>query len=293
MEISPQNTISLITRVKDKFIGYAVVTPTSDGADIEYVVERRGDDAAQRKQALTAALESAIASAETAGAAMHLAVLTHSIRYELVQIGQRFGPVHVLLCSQIDTQHSAVVEAGRTLTQMLGERRDELEASEPTAPAVPSKRRPIVVATDGSFDRLHGGASYAWVADSGVHGYGASRARTPLGAELAAIDAALLRVKGSLEILTDSQEAIAAIHSAPLRKPLTSTEVTAVSRIQAALRKRKAVTFTWVKGHSGVPLNDAADRLARLCRQATDFGTPVQSVRHIADGIVSGLAEAA
>ncbi|WP_186301174.1 RNase H family protein [Rhodococcus sp. WB9] len=96
-----------------------------------------------------------------------------------------------------------------------------------------------------------------------------------------------------LHILTDSQRAIACLE---MERPELITrcdgEVLAiVEDIRHRLRGRE-VRISWVKGHSGHPLNEIADRLAVSVRRSHEADVPESTQRAIADNIVESLCRA-
>ncbi|MFD4369390.1 RNase H family protein [Rhodococcus sp. NPDC058521] len=52
----------------------------------------------------------------------------------------------------------------------------------------------------------------------------------------------------------------------------------------------RQVRISWVRGHSGHPLNQIADRLALSARRTFEAGLPADSRRLIGHNIVSSLA---
>lgn len=89
--------------------------------------------------------------------------------------------------------------------------------------------------------------------------------------ELAAVAVALETVTGPVELICDSRYVIDAAtkwrHGWKKRgwKKADGTAVAnrdLMERIDSALTRRRGVTFTWVKGHSGNVGNEAADTIA-------------------------------
>ncbi|MCL1907267.1 MAG: hypothetical protein FWG08_05060 [Propionibacteriaceae bacterium] len=123
----------------------------------------------------------------------------------------------------------------------------------------------LVVATDGSA-ALHGrkGIGWAFVAADGRYAIGNSRTgNNPTEAELRAIDLVLSTVRGPLDIYTDCQVAIKWINNPGSAPNKRCTEY--ATKIRQMLATSQSELF-WVKGHAGHPLNDKADRLARIAR---------------------------
>jgi ribonuclease HI len=78
--------------------------------------------------------------------------------------------------------------------------------------------------------------------------------------ELCAIELALEMGRGPIEVLSDAAYALSWIERPG--SATTRAREYAARRIRVAMRHRD-VRLVWVKGHSGHPLHDAADRLAR------------------------------
>lgn len=154
----------------------------------------------------------------------------------------------------------------------------------PAEPApLPSPRAvdgaPVTVATDGSVRQRHAG--FGWLASSGDYGlagYWLSTKRIGtqpvLVAELRAIGAAVSALpRHHLTVLSDSQLAIAMVNRWKRGEPVMPADYPAEEPerehcLHAARRRiyveRDRIELRWVSGHSGDPLNEGADALARL-----------------------------
>jgi ribonuclease HI len=149
----------------------------------------------------------------------------------------------------------------------------------------------ITAAVDGSALGNPGPGGWAWVVDAGCWDAGGwPRATNNLGEltavlELLRATAAAGRADEPLHVLADSQYAINVItkwrHGWRKRgwrkadkKPIANLET-----IQAIDREiaERAVTFEWVRGHAGHPLNEMADERARGAAEAIQAGRPVPS----------------
>lgn len=142
----------------------------------------------------------------------------------------------------------------------------------------------LTIATDGSTSqsRRGGHSGWAWVSSTGVYSSGNAATGSILLAELTAIEAALrwaLRGPGRsrhVVILTDSQPARHLIEKLRQHAVITMPAGTAGHREIARTARHIAelirsnpsstITLTWVRGHNGHPLNEAADRIARQSR---------------------------
>lgn len=139
----------------------------------------------------------------------------------------------------------------------------------------------IIAATDGSCDPNPGPCAWAYVvADaagkpsrtvSGALGHGTNQV-----AELAAVLALLEDTTGPVTIQADSVYAIRCLTTwlpnwqrngwlNSAKKPVANRHL--IERAAAVMRDRD-VRFTWVRGHSGHPLNEAADRAAKAALTA-------------------------
>ncbi len=146
----------------------------------------------------------------------------------------------------------------------------------PAPASVPTRR--WVVATDGSSgnrgSKMHGG--FGWMDEQGRFGCGVLRSASPLDAELTAIIKMLsaTRQNRPLRVLVDSEVAIVVAKAAAARKPVCPRRNVGsglYSRLVLLLQGRD-VEFVRVKGHTGHPLNEGADRLSRHARRANDMG---------------------
>jgi hypothetical protein len=158
---------------------------------------------------------------------------------------------------------------------------------------------PLVVATDGSYKlSMTAGAerakvikpmSWAYLSTNGLWGVGTSIVPGKLigderwlQAELRAMYAALKAVgRGSpVELMSDSQKALGFIHLwrdghevMPGGYDLERSggrESTLGRLARRVYEDRDLITATWVRGHNGHPLNEAADTLAKLSRAWAD-----------------------
>ena len=166
--------------------------------------------------------------------------------------------------TNIRDDDEAYLAAVEIATELAGLRRTA-EVKEPLAP--------LVVAVDGSRSRT-GAGSWAWITEDGKWRTGVGRYTSSLQAELIAINAALQASPPNrpVHILCDSRDAIRQAARALAGHPSPATTTNAVARTLAAIardHRHRAVTFEWVKGHAGHPLNDRADRLAVHARRAS------------------------
>ena len=147
----------------------------------------------------------------------------------------------------------------------------------------------ITVAVDGSSLGNPGPAGWAWVVDRDCWDAGGWPEGTNNIGELTALLEALEATAAAglsdqgLHVLADSQYAINVASKWRIgwkkrgwtkadKKPIKNLAL--IQRIDRAMEGR-TVTFEWVKGHAGHPLNELADDLARACAQTyQEGGTP-------------------
>lgn len=137
----------------------------------------------------------------------------------------------------------------------------------------------VTVATDGSVRQRHAG--FGWLASSGDYGLAGYRSsarrvgtQPVLVAELRAIGAAVTALpRRRLTVVSDSQLAIAMVNRWKRGEPAMPADYPAEEPdrdhcLHAARRRiyveRDRIELLWVHGHSGDPLNEGADALARL-----------------------------
>ncbi|AXV09785.1 Ribonuclease HI (plasmid) [Euzebya pacifica] len=134
-----------------------------------------------------------------------------------------------------------------------------------------------VVHTDGSClyptpAARTGPGGWAWITDDGQQGSGGQPDTTNQRMELHAVADALRRIDGPVEVVTDSAYVancwaqrwwegwIARGWKTSAKKPVAHRDLWEPVVDRFALGD---VTIRWVKGHTGDPGNELADRLAR------------------------------
>ena len=132
-------------------------------------------------------------------------------------------------------------------------------------PPQPAPTGRLAVATDGSAAiNHHSGIGWACVAADGRHAIGNSRrGSNPTLAELNAIELALKTFCGPLDIHTDCRPAIDWINNPG---SACNQQCYLLAKHISQLLARTKSSLVWVKGHAGHPLNETADRLARIAR---------------------------
>lgn len=129
--------------------------------------------------------------------------------------------------------------------------------------------------TDGACSRGTGG--WAWVVADGPQGSGAAYETTNQRMELQAAYEAAQSLFGPLVIVSDSSYVVNCFtqgwyHGWLLRNWVNSARKPVANKdiweplIELVLH-RGDIEFRWIKGHSGHPLNERADRLAVAARE--------------------------
>jgi len=184
-----------------------------------------------------------------------------------------FGPFGALLqraVNAIDAHIAGVIAEEEAETQAL-------RASRP----------PLLVATDASKGRKRRSTGLGCVSETGGRQMRVDlEARSVLEGELLAIEMAVKHFSGrNLHILTDSHLAVAALEGTYQGK---AAVMEVVARIHEATKDR-SVKVSWVRGHSGHPLNEAAHRLAMAARRFHEAEVPQDVAATIVDNILASL----
>lgn len=151
-----------------------------------------------------------------------------------------------------------------------GEPREEVSA--PAAePSVAGASRTVVY-TDGACKGNPGPGGWAWAVPGGACSSGADPATTNQRMEITAAYEAVKAIDGPLEVRSDSTYVVNCFrdrwHVGWRRKGWRNSQRRPVANRDLwepfvdLVEARGDVTFSWVKGHSGDPMNDLVDRLA-------------------------------
>ena len=155
-----------------------------------------------------------------------------------------------------------------------------------------AERSPVVVYTDGACSGNPGPGGWAWAeAPDGVpHGQGGETHTTNQRMEVAAVlDALRVHASGPVVVVSDSTYVVKCFQDrwweGWLRKGWRNSQRQPVANrdlwepLISLYRDRQGeITFRWVKGHSGDPMNDLVDALAvAAARDAADgrFGVAI------------------
>jgi ribonuclease HI len=132
---------------------------------------------------------------------------------------------------------------------------------------------PLTLAyTDGACSGNPGPGGWAWAIPGGRFASGAEAASTNQRMEIMAAFDAVLSIEGRLEIVSDSTYVVHCFRDrwweGWLKRDWKNSKKEPVANRDLwepfieLVRSRGDVTFSWVKGHSGDPMNDLVDRLA-------------------------------
>src|SRR5690606_31336619 len=129
-----------------------------------------------------------------------------------------------------------------------------------------------VVYTDGACRGNPGPGGWAWAIDGEVFESGADAATTNQRMEVTAAFRAVEALEGPLEVRSDSTYVVNCFRQEgwkgglakgwrnSQRQPVANRDLW--EPFIELVRRRGDVSWTWVKGHSGDPMNDLVDRLA-------------------------------
>jgi ribonuclease HI len=138
---------------------------------------------------------------------------------------------------------------------------------------------PTVVFTDGSCRGNPGPGGWAWAVEEGRSDSGGEPHTTNQRMEVTAVVRALLSLAGPLHVVSDSTYVVNCFKDrwweGWQRRGWRNTQGKPVANqdlwrelIPLVVESGRPVTFEWVKGHSGHPMNDLVDLLAT---QAADL----------------------
>ena len=145
----------------------------------------------------------------------------------------------------------------------------------PTRPGRPARRCPAgttEVWTDGACSGNPGPGGWAWAVPDGRQASGGAAATTNQRMEIQAALEAVRALPGPLVVVSDSTYVVNCFRDGWWRGWLARGWVNSAKKpvanrdlwepLVALVAERGDVTFRWVKGHSGDPMNDLVDRLA-------------------------------
>jgi ribonuclease HI len=189
---------------------------------------------------------------------------------EIVSVGRRWA-------------HATCAPSGQA--ELFDAAADSATQPSPAAPrgAARAVRRPdpgpaaapagaVEVWTDGACSGNPGPGGWAWATKDGRQGSGGEPATTNQRMEIRAALEAVSTLDGPLVVVSDSTYVVNCFRDGWWRGWLSRGWVNSAKKpvanrdlwepLVTAVRDRGDVTFRWVKGHSGDPMNDLVDRLA-------------------------------
>jgi hypothetical protein len=277
------------THTPTECLTYAAVTWEKEGVSDTVLFSRPGSTSESRYAAGLDAFAHLVDATSQSGASALVHITDAGLRREIAHAAASFPSILMIetvrgrLVPMVERASTAISDHVATLRSDFEERKlAELE----TLPE-------LVVATDASKSSRRRGVGIACVSIEGKFRQKMfPQARSVLAGELLAIALAISGFPDrKLHILTDSQRAIACLE---MDRPELIThcdgEVLAIVEDIRHLLRGREVRISWVKGHSGHPLNEVADRLAVSVRRSHEANVPESTQRAIADNIVASLS---
>lgn len=130
----------------------------------------------------------------------------------------------------------------------------------------------VTIYTDGACSGNPGPGGWAWAIEGGKYASGADPATTNQRMELMAALQAVRSNEGPIVIVSDSTYVVHCFrdkwYAGWMKRGWVNSKKQPVANrdiwepLIESVIARKNVTFRWVKGHSGHPMNDLVDRLA-------------------------------
>jgi ribonuclease HI len=174
-------------------------------------------------------------------------------------------------------QISSVPAGGRSrwVHERCAEAELPLDLPVPSEVPVPSDVPPVGVTevwTDGACSGNPGPGGWAWAVPDGRQASGGASPTTNQRMEIQAALEAVRALPGPLVVVSDSSYVVNCFRdgwwqgwlargwTTSARKPVANRDLW--EPLVALVRERGDVTFRWVKGHSGDPMNDLVDQLA-------------------------------
>jgi ribonuclease HI len=146
------------------------------------------------------------------------------------------------------------------------------KAARPVRPDMPAPEGALEVWTDGACSGNPGPGGWAWATRDGRQDSGGEAPTTNQRMEIRAALEAVRALPGPLIVVSDSTYVVNCFRDGwwkgwIARGWLTSAKKPVVSRdlwepLVELVNERGDVSFRWVKGHSGDPMNDLVDALA-------------------------------
>ncbi|MGV9736719.1 ribonuclease H family protein [Rhodococcus aetherivorans] len=227
------------------------------------------------------------AFAELCGRAGNVTARLHltdaDLRRELRAVADSFPTVAL-----VDVGYGPLGALARAAADAIGEHVAAVLAAEEVArEAATNPPAEQTVATDASKGSRRGVGLACVGGDGSYRQKVCPDTRSILAGELLAIELAVTTYRNRpLHILSDSRHALAGLRG---EAPLTTEASVIVDRIRHRTRGLP-IRYSWVRGHSGHPLNEVADRLAVAARRAHEAQLPSAARQTIAENIVASLS---
>lgn len=150
-----------------------------------------------------------------------------------------------------------------------------------------------IVYTDGACSGNPGPGGWAWVIDDGRYAFGSAARTTNQRMELSAALDAVITLSGPLVVVSDSTYVVNCFRDRwwdgwrrrgwrnSKREPVANRDLW--EPLVDAVVDRGDVSFQWVRGHSGHPLNERADALAVSAAQTQTSGRSASP--HVVDQV--------
>lgn len=145
-------------------------------------------------------------------------------------------------------------------------------ATKPVKPSMPAPAGALEVWTDGACSGNPGPGGWAWATQDGRSGSGGEAATTNQRMEINAALEAVRTLEGPLIVVSDSTYVVNCFRDGwwkgwlargwvnSAKKPVANRDLW--EPLITLFTERGDISFRWVKGHSGDPMNDLVDRLA-------------------------------
>jgi ribonuclease HI len=142
----------------------------------------------------------------------------------------------------------------------------------PVPAAMPAAEGALEVWTDGACSGNPGPGGWAWATEDGRQASGGAPATTNQRMEITAALEAVRALGGPLVVVSDSTYVVNCFRDGwwkgwlargwvnSAKKPVANRDLW--EPLVDAVRENGEISFRWVKGHSGDPMNDLVDRLA-------------------------------
>ena len=209
-------------------------------------------DTAQMLDAQLSMMTAVQAHPSLSGLGVDLAVNDRRLRAALNELRHLWPSIEPLPAGRVSADCSGLTAA----------RDAAVEAAEASGPVY------TYAGTDGARDRKTPRGGFGWVTADGRHGSGPALVPNALAAELRAIAELLDAIDDDpLAVLVDSDVARSMARRALSGQPVSTTDAISSELTRIARHAGREVRLCNVAGHTGVPLNEGAHRLAVLARR--------------------------